>query len=179
MTQAAPAATNQSNFQFYPLENPQLLSYTIDIDGQRMVYENGVQQWVNFVWPNKGSIPGARITAIDLDGQTHTIFDSPGEYGINRLIEGAQRTERGNLFEMVWPSKQNPKVFVKVNFRLISGNASGPTTGSGYSGMTLVDQVVTNKGVRVVAAQATPAGQAPVASPENSPMRAVQGTATP
>ncbi|WP_180172489.1 type VI secretion system-associated protein TagF, partial [Acinetobacter sp. YH12023] len=42
-------------------------------------------------------------------------------------------------------------------------NASGPTTGSGYSGMTLVDQVVTNKGVRVVAAQTMPAGQAPVA----------------
>ena len=44
LSQAAPAATNQSNFQFFPLENTQLLSYTIDIDGQRMVYENGVQQ---------------------------------------------------------------------------------------------------------------------------------------
>ena len=69
------AATNQSNFQFYPLENTQLFSYTIDIDGQRMVYENGIQQWVNFVWPNQGAIPGARITAIDLEGQTYTIFD--------------------------------------------------------------------------------------------------------
>ncbi len=72
------AAVNQSNFQFYPLENPQLLSYIIDIDGQRMVYENGIQQWVNFVWPNQGSMPGARITAVDLQGQTHTIFDEPG-----------------------------------------------------------------------------------------------------
>ena len=45
---AAPA-TNQSNFQFYPIQNPQLLSYTVDIDGQRMTYENGVQQWVNFI----------------------------------------------------------------------------------------------------------------------------------
>ncbi|WP_180177261.1 type VI secretion system membrane subunit TssM [Acinetobacter sp. YH12039] len=179
LSQVAPAATNQSNFQFFPLENTQLLSYTIDIDGQRMVYENGVQQWVNFVWPNKGAIPGARITAIDLDGQTHTIFDEPGEYGINRLVEGAQRTQNGNSFEMVWRSKQNPKVFVKVNFRLISGNASGPTTGSGYSGMTLVDQVVTNKGVRVVAAQTMPAGQAPAAPPATSPMSVVQGTATP
>ena len=80
---------------------------------------------------------------------------------------------------MVWRSKQNPKVLVKVNFRLISGNASGPTTGSGYSGMTLVDQVVTNKGVRVVAAQTMPAGQAPVAPPATSPMSVVQGTATP
>ncbi len=45
---AAPAATNQSNFQFFPQENTQLLSYTVEIDGQRMVYENGVQQWAEF-----------------------------------------------------------------------------------------------------------------------------------
>jgi type VI secretion system protein ImpL len=50
------------------------LSYTIDIDGQRMVFENGIQQWVNFVWPNQGAIPGARITAVDLEGKTHTIL---------------------------------------------------------------------------------------------------------
>src|SRR5690606_23544917 len=51
---------NQSNFQFYPLEQSHLLAYTIDIDGQRMLFENGVQQWVNFIWPNPGTIPGAR-----------------------------------------------------------------------------------------------------------------------
>jgi type VI secretion system protein ImpL len=38
-------------------------------------------------WSNSG----ARITAIDLDGQTHTIFEEPGEYGINKLIDSAQR----------------------------------------------------------------------------------------
>lgn len=78
---AAPA-TNQSNFQFYPIQNPQLLSYTVDIDGQRMTYENGVQQWVNFIWPNQGSIPGARITAVDLQGQTHTILMNQANTGL-------------------------------------------------------------------------------------------------
>src|SRR5690606_7515146 len=87
---------NQSNFQFYPLEQSHLLAYTIDIDGQRMLFENGVQQWVNFIWPNPGTIPGARITVIDLEGKTHTIFDEPGEYGINRMIDNAQRTQKGN-----------------------------------------------------------------------------------
>ncbi|MEG2471835.1 type VI secretion system membrane subunit TssM [Acinetobacter sp.] len=152
---AAAAPANQSNFQFYPLENPQLLSYTIDIDGQRMVFENGVQQWVNFVWPNKGAIPGARITAIDLEGKTHTVLDEPGEYGINRLIEGAQRTQQGNAFEMLWRSRQDAKVFVKVNFRLVSGNASGSIGANpGYKGMALAEQAVMNKAVRIVAAQA-------------------------
>ncbi len=51
----------------------------------KTVYSSGL----NFIWPNKGAIPGARITAIDLEGKTHTIVDEPGEYGINRLIEGA------------------------------------------------------------------------------------------
>ena len=152
---AAAAPANQSNFQFYPLENPQLLSYTIDIDGQRMVFENGVQQWVNFVWPNKGAIPGARITAIDLEGKTHTVLDEPGEYGINRLIEGAQRTQQGNAFEMLWRSRQDAKVFVKVNFRLVSGNASGGIGANPcYKGMALAEQAVMNKAVRIVAAQA-------------------------
>lgn len=159
---ATPAA-NQSNFQFYPLQNPQLLSYTIDIDGQRMLYENGIQQWVNFVWPNRSAIPGARITAVDLQGQTHTIFDEPGEYGINRLIDSAQRKEQNGSFEMVWRSKTDPSVFVKVNFRLISGSSSGGIGSSrGYSGLQLVDKVTTDKAVRVVSAQPAPAVSAVV-----------------
>lgn len=147
---------NQSNFQFYPLEQAHLLAYTIDIDGQRMHFENGIQQWVNFIWPNSGAIPGARITVIDLQGKTHTIFDEPGEYGINRLIDSAQRTQKGNIFEMVWRSKENPELFVKTNFRLVSGNnASSVGSNPSYSNLQLVDQVVSNKAVRVIAAQNT------------------------
>ncbi|SPL69710.1 type VI secretion system membrane subunit TssM [Acinetobacter stercoris] len=154
---AAPAATNQSNFQFYPLQNPKLLSYSIEIDGQRMVYENGIQQWVNFIWPNSGAIPGARITAVDLEGQTHTIFEAPGEYGINRLIDSAQRKQQNGSFEMVWTSSKDPALSVKVNFRLISGNSSSSVgSGRGYAGLQLVDKVVTDKAARVVAAETAP-----------------------
>ena len=153
---AGTATINPSNFQFYPLDNPQLLSYTIDIDGQRMVYENGIQQWVNFVWPNQGAMPGARITVVDLQGQTHTIFDEPGEYGINRLIDHAQRTQQGSHFEMLWKDRQNPALAVKVNFRLISGNSGHIGSNRGYAGMQLVDQVVNDKSVRVVSAQTAP-----------------------
>ncbi|MFG0589242.1 type VI secretion system membrane subunit TssM [Acinetobacter sp. YQ_14] len=167
---AAAPTSNQSNFQFYPLQNPQYLSYTIDIDGQRMVFENGIQQWVNFVWPNKGAIPGARITAVDLEGKTHTIFEEPGEYGINRLIDAAQRKEQNGSFEMTWTSKAEPSLSIKVKFRLISGNSSGNIGSSrGYAGLKLVDKVVTDKAVRVVAAQATPAGEGVKAPPVLSP----------
>lgn len=149
---------NQSNFQFYPLEQSHLLAYSIDIDGQRMLFENGVQQWVNFIWPNPDSIPGARITVIDLEGKTHTIFDEPGEYGINRLIDSAQRTQKGNIFEMVWRSKDQPGLFVKTHFRLVSGNnASSIGANPNYSNLQLVDQVVSNQSVAVIAAQSTAA----------------------
>ena len=122
-----------------------------------MVFENGIQQWVNFVWPNQGAIPGARITAVDLEGKTHTIFEEPGEYGINRLIDAAQRKEQNGSFEMTWISKAEPSLWLKVNFRLISGNSSGSIGSSrGYAGLQLVDKVVTDKAVRVVSAQVTP-----------------------
>lgn len=89
-----------------------------------MAYENGLQQWVNFVWPNPSAIPGARITVVDLEGQTHTIFDEPGEYGINRLIDSAKRKPLNGNFELTWVNPQKPTLFVRVNFRLISGNTS-------------------------------------------------------
>ena len=149
-------SASQSNFQFYPHENPNLVAYTIDIDGQRLNYENGVQQWVNFIWPNPQAIPGARITVVDRNGETHTIFDAPGEYGINRLTGSATRTDLGNgIFEMKWTSQQDPNLFVKVKFRLISGGAAG-SRGDGFNNLKLVEQVATsNAGVRIVAAEST------------------------
>lgn len=183
----APAATSQSNFQFYPLPNTQLLSYTIDIDGQRMLFENGIQQWVNFVWPNAGSVPGVRITAIDLEGKTHTIFEAPGEYGINRLIDSSQRTEKNGVVEMAWSNPQQPSIAVKVNFRLISGNSGqggNPSVGSNrdLNGVQLVDKVTTNTtAVRVVSAQKAPTTATPVPNPTtaNALQNATQGAATP
>ncbi|RKG36882.1 type VI secretion system membrane subunit TssM [Acinetobacter rongchengensis] len=165
-TSGAPAATNQSNFQFYPIPNNNLLSYTLDIDGQRLVYENGIQQWVNFLWPNPNAIPGARITAIDLEGQTHTIFEEPGEYGINKLIDRAQRKQLNGSYEMTWVSQQNPSMFVKLQFRLISGNASNPIgSNRGYVGLKLVERVTSPKAALVVAAQQASATSNPQVSP--------------
>lgn len=55
----------------------------------KMEYSSG-----EFIWPNPGAIPGVRITAVDLEGQTHTIFEAGGEYGINRLIDSAQESHK-------------------------------------------------------------------------------------
>lgn len=172
---ATSAVSNQSNFQFYPLQHPQFLSYSIDIDGQRMQFENGIQQWVNFVWPNPGAIPGVRISAVDLNGQSHTIFEAPGEYGINRLIDAAQRKEQNGHFEMTWVSKTEPSLSLKVNFRLISGHSSGNIGSSrGYVGLQLVDQVTTTKALLVVAAQTTAMSPAQTAATQSKTTMSAQ-----
>lgn len=154
--QLTPSTTtvNQSNFQFFPLPNKALLSYSIEIDGQRLFFDNGIQQWISFVWPNPNAIAGAKITAIDLEGKVHTILEAPGEYGINHLIDTAQRIEKNGIYEMTWISKQNPQVFVKTNFRLISGSGAGGNRG--YTNLKLVDHVTSTTDVRIIAAQTTP-----------------------
>lgn len=155
---AGQGATRQSNFQFYPLAQPQLLSYSIEIDGQRLNYENGLQQWVSFIWPNPGAIPGVRVTAVDLEGHSHTIVDEPGEYGINRFIDSAQRNKKADSIQMTWVSKTNPSLFVRANFRLISGSEGGSR---GYNGLKLVEKIVSQSNVAtVIAAQSSSTAQA-------------------
>lgn len=154
LNQSKNAVNNQSNFQFFPLPNKALRSYMIEIDGQRLVFDNTVQQWVSFIWPNPGVIPGVKITAIDLEGKSHIIFEAPGEYGINKLIDSAQRVEKNGVYEMTWNNKQNPQLFVKTTFRLISGSGAGGNRG--YTHLKLVDRVVNTTGIQVVAAQMTP-----------------------
>jgi type VI secretion system protein ImpL len=65
--------------------------------------------------------------------------------------------------------KQNSDLFVKLQFRLISGNASNPIgSNRGYVGLKLVDRVTSPKAPLVVAAQAAPvtvSANSPAASP--------------
>ncbi len=127
------------------------------------------------MWPNPGAIPGVRISAVDLNGQSHTIFEAPGEYGINRLIDAAQRKEQNGHFEMTWVSKTEPSLSLKVNFRLISGHSSGNIGSSrGYVGLQLVDQVTTTKALLVVAAQTTAMSPAQTAATQSKTTMSAQ-----
>ncbi len=112
---ATSAVSNQSNFQFIHYSTHNFYRIASISDGQRMQFENGIQQWVNFVWPNPAHF-GVRISAVDLNGQSHTIFEAPGEYGINRLIDAAQRKEQNGHFEMTWVSKTEPIFIFKSEF---------------------------------------------------------------
>ena len=134
----------QTNFQLLPMPTPGLVEYTVEIDGQSMRYRNGQQNWVNFSWPSSLGLPGAKITAITGDGRTLEIVNFPGQFGLEKLINSAQRKKLDNgLFAMSWNGNG---ASVSVHFRLISdaraGNNTSGTTDGGLRGLQLPATVV-------------------------------------
>ena len=126
------------------MPTPGLVEYTIEIDGQTMRYRNGRQDWSTFVWPSQKGQPGAKITAITADGRTLEIVNFPGQFGLEKLINSAQRKKHDNgVFTMTW---KNDSTTVSVNFRLISdaratsGNA-GEGAGNDLRGLNLPSTV--------------------------------------
>jgi type VI secretion system protein ImpL len=130
--QAAGGAMNvgvpTTQFQFQPISSPGIIEYTVDIDGQTMRYRNGQQDWVNFIWPSPQGLPGARISAVTTDGKNLEIANFQGQFGLEKLINAAQRRKLDNgSFVMSWSAESHT---VSLNFKLISDarTGTGPTT---------------------------------------------------
>lgn len=99
--------------------------YTIAIDGQQLRYRNTPPQWTNFVWPNPQGSPGATLSATTFDGRTLQLVNEPGRYGLEKLINSAQRKRRPDgTFDLTWTQGS---VSVSVTMRIIS--TSQPTGG--------------------------------------------------
>ena len=97
-----------------------------------MRYRNGQQDWYNFSWPNPQGQPGAKITAVTADGRTVEVVNIPGQFGLEKLINSAQRKKLdNNIFQMSWSGQDQT---VSVRFRLISdARPGGNTAGNGAS----------------------------------------------
>jgi len=120
------AGDGQTVFQIQAQPAPGALEYSIEIDGQQLRYRNTQSQWTNFIWPNPQGAPGARVTAVTYDGRTVELANQPGRFGLERLINSAQRKRRDNgIFELSWTSEG---VTVAVNLKIIN---SAAVTGSG------------------------------------------------
>ena len=135
------AAEAQTVFQIQPQPTPGLTEYSIEIDGQVLRYRNAAPEWTNFVWPHQTPQPGAKITGITYDGRSVEIANFPGRFGLDRLINSAQRRKNNGLFEMSW---SNGGVSVSVNLRIISNQqsdssaaASAAPQGQGLRGLQL------------------------------------------
>ncbi|MGM9485728.1 type VI secretion system membrane subunit TssM [Ideonella sp. YS5] len=136
---AAPAATNaaaagpaQASFQLLPTGAPGFVEYSIEIDGQVLRYRNGTAQWTNFVWPNTGAPPGARIVGRALDGSVVEIFNQPGGFGFERLIDAARvRRLPDGVRELSWGVGVQT---VTVHYRAVTSPGAMATPASGESG---------------------------------------------
>jgi type VI secretion system protein ImpL len=152
----------QTVFQIQPLPASGITEYTVEIDGQPLRYRNTQSQWVNFVWPNPQGAPGARVVATTFDGRTLEMANHPGRFGLEKLINSAQRKRKDNgVFELSW---SNSGVTVSIDLKIISspqasgGGATAQSQSQGYRGLRLPASVT----------------RAPVASLATSPALSAQ-----
>ena len=125
---AASGGPAQTNFQLQPTPTPGLTEYTVEIDGQLMRYRNGQQNWTTFTWPSTQGQPGAKITAVTAEGRSVEIINFPGQFGLEKLINSAQRKKvDSGLFNMTWTGSGRS---VSVNFKLISDSRAGSSASS-------------------------------------------------
>lgn len=118
------AAEVQTVFQMLPQAVPGLTEYTVEVDGQVMRYRNGRASWAHFVWPGPGT-PGVKVSGITYDGKPVTFFQEPGRFGLEKMINSAQRRRVADgIFELTWG---HADAVVSVQLRIIS-NADTPQT---------------------------------------------------
>ena len=110
----------QTVFQMLPVPAPGLSEYTVEVDGQTLRYRNGVATWGHFVWPGPGTA-GVKISGVTHDGRSVVFFNEPGRFGLEKMINSAQRRRvDGQTFELRWASTG---LNVALQLRIIS-NAS-------------------------------------------------------
>ncbi len=108
----------QTVFQLMPHPAPGTTEFVVEIDGQKLRYRNTAAQWANFVWPNAQGAPGAKVQATTFDGRTVELVNFPGRYGLEKLINSAQRQRRPEgTFQLAWTKED---VTVKLDLRIIS-----------------------------------------------------------
>lgn len=141
-------AQAQTVFMLRPHPAPGATGYSIEIDGQKLAYRNGIAQWSNFVWPSSNGAPGAKITASAFDGRSIEILNIPGRYGLEKMINSAAKTRQADgSFRMSWTLEG---IDISVDMKVISStqaqasNAGDHTSPPkrGLAGITLPRSVV-------------------------------------
>ncbi|WP_310233912.1 type VI secretion system membrane subunit TssM [Luteimonas terrae] len=92
------------------------VEYTIEIDGQTLRYRNTPPTWTTLQWPNPGSVPGAKLTAVSSDGRNVEVFDMPGGNGFARMMAEAQVQNQADGSLLTWTREG---VTVTVAMRII------------------------------------------------------------
>lgn len=133
----------QTVFQLQALPAPGMTEYTVDIDGQQLRYRNTPPVWTNMVHPGPQGVPGAKLSAVTFDGRTVELFNEPGQFGLQKMIESAAKTRKGDRwFELRWSVGG---VAVAVELKIVSDATNGggaAPQGRGFAGMRLPEAIV-------------------------------------
>lgn len=150
----------QTVFMMRPQPAPGTTGYVIEIDGQKLSYRNGVPQWANFVWPNAGGTPGAKIVATTFEGKTVEVVNIPGRFGLEKMINSAKRDRQADgSFRLTW---ETDGVAVGVDLKLVSSaQAEAAPQGSAGGGPRGLGGVVLPRQVAVAAVAKPQAAAAP------------------
>ncbi|MCC2972457.1 type VI secretion system membrane subunit TssM [Massilia sp. IC2-476] len=132
----------QTVFQILPQAAPGTLEYTLDIDGQQLRYKNTAASWTNMVHPGPQGMAGVRISAVTFDGRSVELLNEPGQAGLKRMIDAAQKKKKdGGVFELRWSAGN---VAVTVDLKIVSSasaNGSGEQS-QGFRGLRLPTTIV-------------------------------------
>ncbi|MGZ5199682.1 MAG: type VI secretion system membrane subunit TssM [Telluria sp.] len=131
-------------FQVQPLPAPGTQEYTLEIEGQQLRYRNTPSAWTTMVHPGPQGVSGVRISAVTFDGRTVELFNEPGQFALNKMVEAAKKKKTGNINEMTWSANN---VSVTINLRVTSspdtnGNGDSTQQGRGFKGLRLPDAIV-------------------------------------
>ena len=133
----------QTVFQLLPLTAPGVTEYTIEIDGQQLRYRNTPPAWVNMVHPGPQGSSGAKISAVTFDGRTVDLFNEPGQFGLQKMIEAAAKKRLdASTHELRWSAGN---VSVAVNLKRVSSTeatAGDAQASQGFRGLRLPDAIV-------------------------------------
>jgi len=134
----------QTIFQLLPLPASGVTEYTIEIDGQQLRYRNTPPAWVNMVHPGPQTAGGAKISAVTFDGRSVELFNVPGQFGLQKMIEAAaNKRVDAATHELRWSAGN---VAVAVNLKRISSADAGvgadAQASQGFRGLRLPEAIV-------------------------------------
>lgn len=139
---AGSGSSPQTAFMLMPHPAAGTTEYVIEIDGQQLRYRNNAAQWANFVWPNAGGTPGARIVATTFDGREVEVINYSGRFGLEKLINSAERMRKPDgSFQLSWSADG---ITVSTDLRIISSTQAqaGDSDRRSFTGLRLPEAVV-------------------------------------
>jgi type VI secretion system protein ImpL len=73
-------------FKAHIRPTPGVQAVFLEVDGQKVDYRNGPEEWVSFTWPGPAKSSGASLRVRSVDNREETLHRD-GEWGLLRLLE--------------------------------------------------------------------------------------------